>query len=270
MGDLNALDQVVLTKQLSLSRSPAAPSAWEKFRLAMPNVSTYLETKLSCFVELSSDDLAGLATLQDQPYRVARGKEIMGQGEPGRAAYVLQAGWGCSYKILRDGGRQIITFPIPGDMIGLRSILLRTSDHTFRALTDVVVSRFDAERLKKLIEDFPRLGNAIFWAASRDKAVTVEHLASIRRRSAIERTAHFFLELRDRLQLVGLASDAGCDCPLNQYVIADALGLSSIHVNRVLRQLRELNLLTLEDRRIVFHDTKGLVELAGYDAMENE
>jgi hypothetical protein len=77
----------------------------------------------------------------------------------------------------------------------LRSALLRTSDHSFSALTDIVVSGVEASRMMRIFNEFPRLGAAILWAASRDEAMVVEHLVSIGRRVAIERTAHFFLEL---------------------------------------------------------------------------
>jgi CRP-like cAMP-binding protein len=234
----------------------------------MPSADDYLARKLTCFVKLSTVELAGLAELQSAPFDVTRGKELLRQGEAGQAAYILHSGWGCSFKILRDGGRQVITFPIPGDMIGVRSILLKTSDHAFSAITDAQVSRISVSRLNTLIDEFPRLSTAIMWATSRDEAVTVEHLASVGRRTALERTAHFFLELRDRLQLVGLSSDSEYECPLSQYSIADALGLSSIHVNRVLRQLRELELLTFQDHSVTLHNAAGLAELSGYDNIE--
>ena len=89
-------------------------------------------------------------------------------------------------------------------------------------------------------------------------------LASAGRRSAIERTAHFFMELAERLSLVGLATEAEFKCPLSQFVLADALGLTAIHVNRVLRQLRERNLLTLHKGNVKIHDLDGLRKLAGF------
>jgi CRP-like cAMP-binding protein len=234
----------------------------------MPFAVDFLAKKLTSFVKLSSTELAGLAELQSAPVNVERGTELMHQGEAGQIAYILQSGWGCSFKILRDGARQIITFPVPGDLIGIRSVLLRTSDHAFAAITDAKVCRISVARLTTLIEEYPRLGTALMWATSRDEAITVEHLASIGRRTSLERTAHFFLELRDRLQLVGLATETEYECPLSQYVIADALGLSSIHVNRVLRQLRELDLMTFHDHKVILLDAAGLAELAGYDSIE--
>ena len=102
------------------------------------------------------------------------------------------------------------------------------------------------------------------WAASRDEAMVVEHLVNIGRRNAVERTAHFFMELAERLSLVGLATEAEFPCPLSQSVLADALGLTDIHVNRVLRHLRELKLLTMKQRTVHIHDLSGLRKLAGF------
>jgi CRP-like cAMP-binding protein len=224
-----------------------------------------LERKLNSFVQLSSAELSCLADLQSAPVRVKRGKELVHEGQTGHKAYILQAGWACSFKLLPDGGRQIIGFPVPGDCIGLRSVLLRTSDHSFSALTDASVSSVEAPRMLQLFSDFPRLAAAILWATSRDEAMIVEHLVSIGRRTAIERTAHFILELSERLRLVGLATETEFPCPLNQYVLADALGLTAIHVNRVLRQLREKRLLTLKRGTVVIHDGAALAQLAGFE-----
>jgi CRP-like cAMP-binding protein len=117
-----------------------------------------------------------------------------------------------------------------------------------------------------MFHDQPRLGAAILWAASRDEAMTVEHLVNIGRRSAIQRMAHLILELCERLQLVGLATLSGFDCPLNQHALADALGLSAIHVNRTLRQLRERGLVTLSGHRMLIHDLSALRDLAEYNS----
>ena len=227
-----------------------------------------LAKKLRTFMPLSATELSCLAELQAAPMRVKRGKEFVHEGQSGQVAHILQAGWACSFKILPDGGRQIITFPVPGDCVGLRSVLLKTSDHSFSALTDAIVSRVEAPRLMAVFNDHPRLGAAILWATSRDEAMVVEHLVNIGRRSALERTAHFFLELSERLQLVGLASNQEFECPLNQYLIADALGLSAIHVNRVLRQLRERKLMTFRGRKVIISDILALQKLAGYRMAE--
>jgi CRP-like cAMP-binding protein len=223
-----------------------------------------LARKLNAFMPLSRDEQRRLGELQSRPIRVGRGKLLVEEGQTGHKAFVLQEGWACSYKILPNGGRQIISFPVPGDCVGLRSVLLRTADHSFSALTNAVVSPIDSSRILGAFNEFPRLGAAILWAASRDEAMVVEHLVSIGRRTAIERTAHFFMELVERLRLVGLATKSEFSCPLSQYVLADALGLSAIHVNRVLRQLRERELLTFRAGKVEIHDLKALGKLAGF------
>jgi CRP-like cAMP-binding protein len=223
-----------------------------------------LAKKLNKFLPLSVEERRQLAELQSNTIKVKRGRQLVEEGQTGHTAFVLQSGWACSFKVLQDGGRQIISFPVPGDCVGLRSVLLRTADHSFSTLTDAVVSPIDGSRILQTLNGFPRLATAILWAASRDEAMVVEHLVSVGRRSAIERTAHFFMELAERLSLVGLATEAEFKCPLSQYVLADALGLTPIHINRVLRQLREQGLLTLQKGSVRIHDLNRLRKLAGF------
>ena len=196
---------------------------------------------------------------------VKRGNPLVHEGQTGHKAFVLQAGWGCSYKDLPNGGRQIISFPIAGDCVGLRSVMLRTADHSFSALTDVVVSSVEGSHILKCVTEFPRLGAALLWAASRDEAMVVEYLVSIGRRNAIERTAHFFMELAERLSLIELTNETEFKCPLSQVVLADALGLTSIHVNRVLRELRDRQLVTVRKGSVRIHDLDRLRKLAGFE-----
>jgi CRP-like cAMP-binding protein len=223
-----------------------------------------LAKKLNTFLPLTSKELKCLADMQMAPLKVKRGQQLTEEGQTGHRAFVLHDGWACSYKDLANGQRQIISFPIAGDCVGLRSVLLRTADHSFAALTDAVVSPVEGTHILKCVTEFPRIGAALLWAASRDEAMVVEHLVNIGRRSAIERTAHFFMELAERLSLVGLATEAEFKCPLSQDVIADALGLTPIHVNRVLRQLREKGLLTVHKGSVKIHDLNGLRKFAGF------
>ena len=223
---------------------------------------TALARKLKAFVPLASDELKWLAELQVTPSVVERGKHLVQEGQNGHKVFVLQAGWTCGYKDL-PGGRQIISFPIAGDCVGLRSALLRTTDHSYSALTDAVVSSVEGEDILKGVTEFPRLGAALLWAATREEAMVVDHLVNVKQRNAIERTAHFFMELAERLNLVGLATETEFRCPLSKSVLANALGLTDIHVTRVLRQLRERDLLTLQKGTVKIHDLKGLRKLAG-------
>lgn len=221
--------------------------------------------KLSAFVALSETELGVLERLHQRRRSFVAGRDLVHQGQSGQAAYILSAGWVCSYKIQPDGTRQIVDFQIPGDFLGLRSVLLRTSDHSFEPITDIQAAEVLGSDLLEALANTPRLATAILWAVSRDEAMVVEHLVGIGRRDADARMAHFLLELGARLALVGMGSKKGYGCPLTQYHLADALGLSAVHVNRVLRQLRESGLVTFRDGHVTFDDYGGLVELAAFD-----
>ncbi len=220
--------------------------------------------KLDKLVELSEAEKAFLRSLQVKPMKVERGREILREGENGNVSYILQSGWSCSYKSLANGERQVIAFPIAGDWVGLRSLFLETSDHTFKAVTDMEVTRVDMPGMQRMLSEFPLLGTVVLLIVAREEALLIEHLASIGRRSAIERTAHYILELFDRLRVVGLSHIENFHCPLTQAHLGDALGLSSVHVNRVLHELRTRNLVTMRNHNVSIHDVGALRELATY------
>jgi CRP-like cAMP-binding protein len=221
--------------------------------------------KLSAFVRLSDTDLAVMSDIYRRRRRFAIGVDMIHQGQTDQSAYILASGWACSYKILPSGSRQIVDIQIPGDFVGLRSVLFRTSDHNVEPITSVHASEIRQRDLLNAFSQTPRLATAVLWAASRDEAMVVEHLVDLGRRSATERMAHFLLELGARLRLVGLGNREGYLCPLSQYLLADALGLSAVHVNRVLRELREEGMVTFQKGRVVFDDYDALVELANFD-----
>jgi CRP-like cAMP-binding protein len=231
----------------------------------MLSLQSPLTRKLSAFVALSDTDLATLARFDRRSRSFLPGHEMMHEGQLNASAFILAEGWACSYKLLPDGGRQIVDFQIPGDFLGLRSILFRTADHNIEALTRIEASEVLTSDLLAAFSGAPRLAIGILWAASRDEAMVVEHLVNLGRRSAEERTAHFLLELAARLALVGMGDRTGYDCPLTQYHLADALGLSAVHVNRVLRHLREEGLVTFQKGRVAFEDFSRLTELADFD-----
>lgn len=206
-----------------------------------------LAKKLTGFLPLGPEELACLDEMQSRRRAVSALTDLVHEGQTGHHAFILQTGWAISYKMVPNGGRQIIGFPLPGNFMGLRSVLLRTSDHSFACMTDAVVSEVSPPRMIELFHRFPRLATAILWAVSRDEAMVVEHLVNIGRRTAIERLAHLFIEIGQRLKMVDLVSSTSFACPLNQYVLAEALGLTAIHANRVLRQLRERELITVKD-----------------------
>jgi len=231
-----------------------------------PHRQSAIARKLLAYAELPDDDLAALAALQGNRRTVEAGEEIPHRDNDRKySAFLLTSGWVCSYKLLRDGSRQIIDFRIPGDFLRLRSFMLQTSGSSLEAITRVELIEFATGNLLRTLGERPRLAAALLWSASRDEAAIVEHLIDIGRRSALVRTAHFLLELRLRLQLVGLATPSGYDCPLSQYLLGDALGLSAIHLNRILRKLRESGLVTFRKGTVTFNNLSALMELAEFD-----
>ncbi|MEX1034981.1 MAG: Crp/Fnr family transcriptional regulator [Sneathiella sp.] len=229
--------------------------------------NTPLFRKLSAFVALSEAEISVLKELYKRRRTFpADGRDLIHQGQSDQAIYILDSGWVCSYKILPDGSRQIVDFQIPGDFLGMRSALFRTSDHSVEPITEIEVTEVVVADLLGAFERTPRLATAVLWAASRDEAMVVEHLVGIGRRGAEERIAHFMLELGARLSLVGLGSKAGFACPLTQYLLADALGLSAVHVNRVLRRLRERGLLTIRGGHVTFDNYDRLIAFADFDS----
>jgi CRP-like cAMP-binding protein len=224
-----------------------------------------LVRKLGAFISLSEAELCVLEGLHKRRRTFVAGRDLVHQGQADQAAYILVSGWACSYKLLHDGQRQIVDFQIPGDFLGLRSVVLHVADHSIEPVTDIEVTEVHAPDLFEAFGETPRLATAVLWSASRDEAMVVEHLVGIGRRGAAERMAHFLLELGARLTLVGLGSKAGFACPLTQYLIADAIGLSAVHVNRVLRQLREQGMVTFRDGYVTFNDYDRLVEIADFE-----
>lgn len=225
-----------------------------------------LVRKLGAFVDLTDAELTILSEMGRKRRFFAPGRTLVQHGQEDQPFYVLTEGWVISYKLLAEGTRQIVDVQIPGDFLGLRTVLLRTADYSVEPITPIEAVEVNPADLTGMLQETPRLALALLWAASRDEAMVIEHLVGIGRRSAAERTAHLLLELGARLRLVGLGTAEGYDCPLSQYVLADALGLSAVHVNRVLRQLREDGLLTFQKGHVAFHDVDRLIAMANFDA----
>lgn len=223
-----------------------------------------LVRRLELLAKLTGQELACLNEIEAGPVQFERGREIFYEDEILESAYIVRHGWGCSFKLLANGNRQIIAIVLPGDCINLRNAGHHASNFTFLAVTDLIASRIKCTRIVRLFNELPHLGVTMLLATAQDDEMLVEHLVSIGRRTAIERVAHLFLELHDRLSIAGLVTGAKFECPLTQYHLADTLGLSAIHVNRMLRELREKELMTFSDHVVELLDVDGLRELTGY------
>lgn len=196
---------------------------------------------------------------------VAKGRDIVTEGEQPAHSTVLIDGLASRYRTLSDGRRQIVALHIAGDFVDLHSFMLKRMDHSVGALSDCVVSRVPHKMLATITENQPHLTRLLWLLTLVDAAIGREWLVSMGRRSASERVAHLFCELHVRLLAVHRSSDDGFELPITQADLGDLLGLSPVHINRVLRQLRERRLVLWEGRRVRILDPEGLVALADFD-----
>ncbi len=222
--------------------------------------------KLDVHIAFLPEDKAILDALQIRKRVFIKGSDITHEGQSPQSAYILRAGWACSYKLMRNGTRQVINFYVPGDLIGIRRLLLSSADDNLCAVTRVEVGEINVEDLVEAFDGNGRLAMSILWSTLRDEAILVQHLVDVGRRRPIDRVAHFFLELGSRLALLGLGTRSAYQCPLTQSLIADALGLTAVHFNRVLRQLRELKVMTFHEGWVRLLDCQRLERLADFDS----
>jgi CRP-like cAMP-binding protein len=178
---------------------------------------------------------------------------------------ILLEGMCCRYKDLSDGQRQIMELHVAGDFLDLHSFLLKTLDHNVGTMTEVRFAMVPHEALRAISEQHPHLTRLLWFSTLLDSAVHREKILSIGRRDALARIAHFFCELYVRLESVGLAADHRFALALTQGDIADANGLTSVHVNRMLKKLRDDGLLTFRGGEVVIHDWPALAARAEFD-----
>jgi CRP-like cAMP-binding protein len=222
--------------------------------------------KLELGGPLSRDEREALRVICENRRHIPAHRDIISDGDRPDHVHVLLEGWAARYKILPDGGRQITAFLVPGDYCDAHVAVLRRMDHGIMALTDTVVgfvphAEFDALPLKS-----PTLARALWWATLVDEAVLRAWIVNLGRRDAYGGVAHLLCELHARLRNVGLVEDGAFDLPLTQEVIADALGLTSVHTNRVLQRLRSEDLILLQGGVLTILDAPGLQRAAGFDS----
>jgi CRP-like cAMP-binding protein len=190
---------------------------------------------------------------------------VVRAGEELHVSILLIDGLMCRYKDLRNGERQIMELHVPGDFLDLHSFLLKRLDHNVMALVPCRIAIVPHARLTAITERYPHLTRLLWLTTLIDAAIHREWLVSLGRRSAIQRIAHFFCEMHARLSVVGLAEPAGFPLRITQIDLAECLGLTSVHVNRVLRQLRETGLAVFRDGRVDIADFPGLRRIAEFD-----
>src|SRR5579871_2096998 len=210
--------------------------------------------------ELLREDGRGVRTA-----RVRKNKDIVISGNHYDCVYVNHDGWLARYKILHSGSRQIVDFILPGQVFGLQSCLFKRSLYSVMAITEATLSTIPFDLVDNVFERNLALAKVLFWSATYEAAILGEHLIDAARRSAYERVSHLLLELFVRLNSAHLADDMTFSVPLTQELIADALGLTTVHVNRTLRALREDKLIAMEGHSVTILDFEALSLLSDFE-----
>ena len=225
----------------------------------------------SCFAEVLSElvdltvrERSALEKLETRQRHVRRGAVLQRENEPGGELFILRKGLMMSYVLLDDGSRQILRFLFPGDMLGVSSAIYREAPETLSALSDCAVSPFDRSTLSEMMVAHPRLAAMILVYSQIERVALTDRLAALGRTSAKARVAALLLELRNRLRATDKSVENDFTLGLTQEEVGDATGLTAVHVNRMLRQLEEEQLIAREGGRVTLLDEAALCRAANY------
>jgi CRP-like cAMP-binding protein len=221
--------------------------------------------KLESIAPVSADEKAALLRLPLRLKTIPADQDIVSEGDTPSECCLIVDGFACRYNITDEGKRQIHSFHISGDIPDLQSLHLHTMDHSLGTLVPCKLAFIQHNDLRVLIRSHPRLGD-LFWRDTLiDAAVFRQWLVGIGRRSSFSRIAHLICELLVRLQAVELVQDLTFRLPITQAEVGDALGLTPVHVNRVLQDLRTQKLIEWHGGSVTVLDWKGLQKAGEFD-----
>lgn len=225
-----------------------------------------LVLKLGAFTRLSEDDREALAHVIASVRTIETRRDLIAEGDRPRHVHVVLDGWACAYKTLPDGKRQILAFFVAGDFCDVNVYVLKQMDYSIGAVTRLRAATISAEEMSALTVERPRLTQALWWEGLVTAAIQREWTLNVGQRSAYERLAHLLVELYTRLKVVGRAQAGRCDFPLTQNDLADATGLTAVHVNRTLQELRRDRLIELERKQLQILDLQRMMDVAMFNA----
>lgn len=221
--------------------------------------------KLSGFGPLDARDIDALSRATSKPRKVAARQDLIREGDRPGPVFVVLEGWACRYKILPSGTRQILAYLMPGDSCDLHVGLLAEMDHGIQTITPAVVATIERAEMDVLLERYQRIQKAMYVAQLVDEGTMRAWITSMGRRTSIERVAHLMCELYLRARSIGLAKSTEFALPLSQLLLADSLGMTPVHLNRVLKELRSTGAMTLKRGSLLITDPEKLVQIAGFD-----
>ncbi|CCE07982.1 putative transcriptional regulatory protein, Crp/Fnr family [Bradyrhizobium sp. STM 3843] len=223
--------------------------------------------KLEHFVHLSAADRAVLNRAAAQRVRsFAARADVAREGEKPKDVHLILAGWACRYKQLDDGRRQILSFLLPGDICDLNVFILEEMDHSIGTITPVTIADLPREFFDDINAEHPRIAAAFWWETLVAAAIQREWTTNLGQRTALERMAHLLCEIFYRLQLTGLTEQNTCEFPLTQSDLAEATGLSKVHVNRTLQDMRAGELIVLKGKILMLPELDRLMSTGLFNA----
>lgn len=220
---------------------------------------------LSRLAELTAADASAVEKLISRPLPYRARQDLIREGDEPGPMFVMLEGWACRYKILPNGTRQIMALLMPGDACDLHVKLLAEMDHGIQAVTSALVATVTRSDMQELMDRHPNVAKAMYSAQLIDEGVMRAWIVSIGRRSSVERVAHLVCELYIRARNIGIAEELEFALPLSQLVLADALGMTSVHINRVLKELRLAGAMALQRGSVIILDPAKLIRIAGFD-----
>ena len=222
-----------------------------------------LVRKLEGYAHLGEEEKRLLNDVVRDARTVPAHTDLAIEGDKPAFVHLVLEGFACRYKFTAEGNRQIMAYLLPGDFCDLHVFVLKQMDHSIATISPCRVVDIPRERILALLEK-PKLSLALWCAALVDAAVLREWLVNVGQRPAKKRLAHVLCELLLRLRVVGLA-DKSFELPLSQKDLADTIGTSSVHLNRVLQDLRHHNIISWKREKLVIHDIDGLMSLSGFN-----
>ena len=216
------------------------------------------------FKPITSEVLALINDMKREHLAMRAGTEIIRAGEEDSDLYTLYSGWAFRFKVLPDGRRQILNFLLPGDLLGLQAAMLDAAPHGIEALTDIELCLLPRRQIWKLIGQMPALAFDVAWLVSHEESYVDENLLNAGRRTATERIAALIVILYKRANALAPVNDGTFIFPLSQQHIADALGLSLVHTNKMLARLRRLGMFTQVNGSLTLTNPRGLERIAQY------
>jgi len=216
--------------------------------------------------KFSKNELGYISDFKSGELKIQAGATLFAEKSDSAHVYTVLTGWAFRYKLLQDGGRQVLNFALPGDLLGLQASLFDSLDHSVEALSDLTLCVFEREKLWELFQKQPSLAFDVTWLASHEERLMDEHMLNVGQRTAIHRMAYLILHLFERAQRAGLAQGDKMLMPLTQDHLADALGLSLVHTNKTLRKLIKNEFLTWKSGELKLRNRAELSEFCGFDA----